>query len=599
MRRCSVLVVMALAGASAMQAQTEPRPEGEVLRERVTGIDLDALETVRAAAGTGAPAPLALDLFPDARFNAMITWTGPTAAGYALTGHLVEWELGSVTLVVHDQIVLGTIRAPDGVYTITALDGAEAVVRKSMPRPQRRQGDAIQPQREDLQRRSSAAPVPGGREDGSQIDVLMTFTPSAVSRIGGRQMMDARVALVEATANQAYRDSGAQHQLRVVHSTTVQFREEGLTHHKIIDMLTDPSDGRMDRVHALRDRYAADLVTLVVDHELLPDGASAGVAILAWHPERPAWSEGGFNTDSIYDYNATDPAFGATTFSHEVGHNMGLNHERYQDCRGEAREWCGSEGVATPYAFGYLNRRMFDVDAPTSSRWWTIMAYGTECYDHAEAEGLDGDAWCWVPGGRILRFSNPARRYRGDPTGVPGTQRTRNLRGPADARRTMNRARRDVANWRTAPCLRNGDRVRLQASNGQYLVAAGNGGGAVAANQPRPGPRGRFTLVDHNGGCVVSGDTVSLHTSDGFYIRAARGGGGAVDATAPRATPWARFVARRERTRRHAVRIHDTISLQTRTSGHYVVAEEGGGGDVRADRTAVGAWERWRLTAIR
>ena len=113
------------------------------------------------------------------------------------------------------------------------------------------------------------------------------------------------------------------------------------------------------------------------------------------------------------------------------------------------------------------------------------------------------------------------------------------------------------------------------------------------------GPRGKLTVVDRNGGCVRSGDVVSLHTSDGFYLRAVHGGGAEVDATAPRATPWARFVVRRERTRRGAVRIHDTISLQTPVSGHYVTAEDGGDGEVRADRTAVGAWERWRLTAIR
>ncbi len=75
--------------------------------------------------------------------------------------------------------------------------------------------------------------------------------------------------------------------------------------------------------------------------------------------------------------------------------------------------------------------------------------------------------------------------------------------------------RRYVTHYWRAPCLGDGGRVRLQASSGEYVVAVGNGGAAVRADQPRPGPRGRFTLVDHNGGpCVASGDVVSLHTSD-------------------------------------------------------------------------------------
>ena len=46
---------------------------GRALRERVAGVDLDALEAVRAAVSADASAPLVLNLFPEVRFNGVIT----------------------------------------------------------------------------------------------------------------------------------------------------------------------------------------------------------------------------------------------------------------------------------------------------------------------------------------------------------------------------------------------------------------------------------------------------------------------------------------------------------------------------------------------
>ena len=182
-----------------------------------------------------------------------------------------------------------------------------------------------------------------------------------------------------------------------------------------------------------------------------------------------------------------------------------------------------------------MNQRAFEPGAPQASRWVTIMAYHTQC----------GDAGINCHG--LLRFSNPDQTLRGDPLGVPGDKASSSIDGPADVRRTFNETRRFVSNHRIAPCLAGGTRVRLQASNGQYVVAVGNGGGEVLADGSKTDASGRFTVVDANGGCVEHRDVISLQTADGFYLRAAGGGGSTVDATAPRATPWARFTIRRGR----------------------------------------------------
>ena len=266
---------------------------------------------------------------------------------------------------------------------------------------------------------------------------------------------------------------------------------------------------------------------------------------------------------------------------------MGLNHDRYEvtrcwRCKPPPEQDLRKYGPF-PYAFGYVNQRAFEPDAPVSSHWVTIMAYTLQC--------SDAGFGCQT----LPFFSNPDLIWNDDPMGVPGDVASPLVTGPADARRTLNETRRIVANFRVAPCLRDGMRIGLQASNGQHVVAVGNGGGEVLAVGSHLGPWGEFTLADANGGCVESGDAVSLHTSDGFYLRAQQGGGSTVDATDPQATPWAQFVARRHRGA-GAIRNLDSITLQVE-SGHYVCAEDGGGEAVRADCDGPNSWGTFRVSA--
>ena len=196
------------------------------------------------------------------------------------------------------------------------------------------------------------------------------------------------------------------------------------------------------------------------------------------------------------------------------------------------------------------------------------------------------------------RFSNPDLSHFGDPLGVPGNAPSTAVTGPADARRRLNETRTAAANFRVAPCLRGGDAVRLllQAPNGQYWTADGNGLGAVTADQDAPGAWEQFHLVDATGGCAQSGDSVALHTTDGHYVRAVGGGGGELDAAGTRAGNWESFVLGRP-AGPGAVRSGDFVTLRA-SSGDYVSAEAGGGGALRADAADAGAWETFKVTEV-
>ena len=249
------------------------------------------------------------------------------------------------------------------------------------------------------------------------IDVAVVYTPAARETAGGTAAIEALIDLWVAETNGATDASGVQHRLALVTREEVDYVESG---DSSVDMerLSEPHDGHLDEVHDLRDRAGADLVHLIVSES---DTGGRG--------QRP----GAFSFCLV-----TYPTSGC--FAHELGHNMALRHERYE--QNIERDWGG--GVLTPDpAYGYVNQRAFGAGAPESSRWRTIMAYGTQCEDT--------DFRC----NELLRFSNPRQQYDGDPLGVPQQPANRSVDGPADAVAVLNATGPAVALWRDRPAAAN------------------------------------------------------------------------------------------------------------------------------------------------
>ena len=178
----------------------------------------------------------------------------------------------------------------------------------------------------------------------------------------------------------------------------------------------------------MRTELGADLVHLLVAFTptTSPDGSyTCGVAFTGLDPRAA------FGVTLFYepcDY----------TFTHELGHNLGLKHDRY------AQFTISSSGAAhVPYAYGHSNADTFSPIAGGRC-WHTVMAYEHHCFD--------------VPGGRgfvvpILRFSSPYRRHpsSGEPLGVLGEVETYSVYGPADAARALELTRAQVAAYYHRP----------------------------------------------------------------------------------------------------------------------------------------------------
>ena len=396
------------------------------LRRRLVAIDFGQLtlpaDTAVAIPGA-AVAPsgvLTLNLFDDASFTGLVESVTPTfSGGYSLAGRLAGVEMGTYRirpaaggLHTVSQVDLSALPPPDAGSLTDLLPPGDpsAAIRRSSP--------------------SSFGADRGGSgvtEDGSRIDILMVYTPAARAREGGVDAIETLVDLFVTETNQAYAVSGVLQRLNVVGVASIDYIE--ISARDDFNHLKGTSDGYMDEVHQLRDQYAADLVHLLVDR-------GAGEYSFCGWAGWTSTSSGELVESGGFGVTGSD--CGSVTFAHEIGHNGGLRHDRYEEADNPTTTY-EPHISRYPYAHGYVNQRAFDEDVPPTSRWRTIMSYPTQC-------AASGFRCSW-----LFRFSSPNQFYAGDELGVPGEEQTMRVTGPADARRTLNETRHFVANFRVAP----------------------------------------------------------------------------------------------------------------------------------------------------
>ena len=415
-----------------------PSPE---LRSRSARMDLGRLAAARTDVERGGPARLSLNLFADAEFEAVIERIAPTASGYTLAGRLADEPLSMVVVAVNGEHVAGKLWSSGSIYSFRSSGGA-AVVRQMdhLNLPRCGAGESP-PAGGRFPKASSKAAGDLPSDDGSVIDVLVVYTSSARRSMGGHRAMRALVDRDVAIANEAYRASGAVQRINLAAAVEVAY--DPPPNGDELRLLISKSDGHMDEVHALRDSYAADLVLMHWGENaafVLPGYSYSRAFILRPHGLPEASEKYAFSVSESH------------AFAHELGHNMGLHHDR-MDVYWNADE---VDRLLYSYSHGYCARHPSVTHAPFG--WRTIM-------------GFDG--------GQLPRFSNPNQRYPEDesgvPLGIPGEEWTASFSGPADAVRSLNNTRLLIANHRASAMrcvytLSPEDPPAVPASGGEYRI---------------------------------------------------------------------------------------------------------------------------------
>ena len=449
---------------SEVEGDPPPSPGVDTLASRLVEIDFGQLsQLTKSPVGpkdpvTGKPTEpqaLVLNLFDDVVLTGIVEHVEPTSSGHSLWGRLDGVGLGTFTLVVNGRMVIGTVRMPDAVYTIRTAGDGTYVIRQIDESSLPPLGEPLEPPLSPLSPRDAPAEaddVPS--DDGSEIDVMVVYTPLAKHLVGGRAAIEALIDLFVAETNQAYAISGVIHRINLMLREEVDYTEDG---DSIIDLgrLSNGSDGYMDDVHERRDMYGADLVHIRALARLHVVGKSD-------YGGRAYFNRGdSAASDEPFGFGLTVSRCGGLCFAHELGHNMGLNHDRYQ---------LGVPRTGSHY--GYVNQRVFEPNAPESALWHTIMAYPSQCWEVAEY-------YCE----RIGYFSNPENNYNGDPMGVPADHPSTGVDGPADAVRTLNDRREITANFRQSSASPS-PRVHLTLS--PYWLSENGGVSKVTATLHRP-----------------------------------------------------------------------------------------------------------------
>jgi hypothetical protein len=274
--------------------------------------------------------------------------------------------------------------APDGVGNALVLE----VDQTKLPKDG-------QPVRVELPSGTAADEQPGG-DDGSVIDVMVAYTAKAKAAAGGDAAITTLINLGIDQTNQGYANSGVIQRVRLVHTVEVNY-DESSGFADALARLSNPTDGYMDEIHALRDRFGADLVSLWISNG---NSGTCGLAYLMDSPSAVFQSK-------AFSVVAVQCATTLYSFGHEMGHNQGCQHDRVN----------ANSAGAYPYSYGLQRSPYFR----------TI-----EAYDCAPISCI-----------RLNNWSNPDVRFGGQPTGVPAAQAQ-----PADDRNTLNNTRRIAARWR-------------------------------------------------------------------------------------------------------------------------------------------------------
>jgi hypothetical protein len=463
---CSALLLSLAAAATSAAGQRpvaasdadlgaawQAAPVADALRPPA-GMAVDVrFDALRRAAASGGVLTLPLPGGSDVRIA--VKWAQSDVSQTFVAGAAVNAD-GDASLTVVGETMAGRIVADGRMFVVRRLAGSAyhfvGEVDQSTAPPF---GDPLPPPAGE-----AAPPLPAGeqRDTNQFVDVMVVYTPAARTQAGGVGAITAELTAAINSANVGLANAAVTHRFRLVHSAEVAYTETG-DMNTTLARLRSTNDGFMDNVLPLRNQYRADLVEL-----LSTDSNYCGLGYLMG----PSSVNTGFET-SGYSVSLWYCANAYLATAHEMGHNMGLHHDR---------PWAVGYGDPSfPYAYGYA----------VSGVARDIMAYEFSCSPSCPTRTI---------------YSTPLFNFPGTAVkaGTANEDNARALNGTSTA----------VANFRQLACT-----FTSPATTASYSSGGGSGSVSVTANDatcPRTAISSNAGFVTVTSGASGSGNGVVTYS---------------------------------------------------------------------------------------
>ena len=302
---------------------------------------------------------------------------------------------GDVILTFRKGFVAGLIYSPDAVYEVVPRGEKHFIVELDESAFPECGGEI----RGDL---AGVLNAPSATTDsGDRIDVLVVYTPATKAILGGDAQAQTHAQQAIDATNTAYINSKIRQRVRLVLAAEYVYTETA-------SASTDLSNLRSSSiVQALRNTHNADMVAMI--------GEMQGVCGIGY-----LMGGVGGNQNSGFTATARSCAVGNLSFAHELGHNMGSQHNPEN-----------GSGPTFPYGFGHY----------VNGSYRTVMSYVNPC-----ASGCT----------RVAYFSNPNVIFNGVPTGILNAR---------DNARSINNTADWIANYRYS-----GSNIMLEVLNAGEII---------------------------------------------------------------------------------------------------------------------------------
>ncbi len=371
----------------AGQTLRAARVDALALRARTASLNLDLLRAARAQLDMDqVPAPIALTLFEDTRLVARFHHLDRSENGFTLSGAIDGSQFAEIYISVVGDAFFASLNTHKGVFIIRSSGGqsAEVIQMDSSRLPEEAEPVAVPASDGSEEQQSVPVPLVGATttDDGSRIDVFVGYTDDARVAAGGTSYIQAMINTGIAETNGGYSYSLVNQRVNLVGTAEYAYDETSFDWSTTLSRWTGTVDGYMDTVHATRDTLKADEVVLIVNNT-----AYCGIGY-----QMSSTDIGTAFATYAFALVSRTCLTGYYSLAHEMGHNMGAQHDRYT----------GGTGAYT-YAHGYWIET-----TPDYYPYRTIMAY-----DVPYTYGYDST--------RVNRWSNPYVLYSGYPTGKPTT----------------------------------------------------------------------------------------------------------------------------------------------------------------------------------